>query len=223
MSEDSSRRGADLDGAWDLDRDGRLVPTIALRRRFDQLLSLAGEASLEEMRAFVAHDVRELAGADASLQVLAVWDRYVELQRVSFQQVADMRDKNTWGAALAERQRVRQRLLGLEVAKAFFGEDEARLQGLLRASAPAPDAQELVDKQALSPAAAERLRQEEQAWADWERRLANARREHAALEARAELSAPQRAEWMERHIAQHFAPAEAVRVRALLQLPLGGE
>lgn len=224
MSEESSLRGADLDGAWDLDREGRLVPTLALRRRFDQLLSLAGEAKLEELRAFIAHDVRELAGADASLQVLAVWDRYVALQRVAFQQVADMRDRSTWSAALAERQRVRQRLLGMEVARAFYGDEEAQLEALLRAPAsPAKAGQDLIDKRELSPAAAENLRREEQAWADWERRLGEARREHAALEARGELSSLQRVQLMERHIALHFAPPEAVRVRALLQLPVGSE
>lgn len=223
MSEESSLRGADLDGAWDVDPEGRLVPTIALRRRFDQLLSLAGEANLDETRGFIAHDVRELAGAEASLRVLAVWDRYVELQRVAFQQVADMRDRSTWSAALAERQRVRQRLLGMEVARAFFADEEAQLEAAARAAAPAAQpAQDAIDRPALSPAAAESLRREEQAWADWERRLANARREHAALEARGELSSPQRVQLMERHVATHFAPSEAVRVRALLQLPVGG-
>lgn len=220
MSEQSSLRGVVLDGAWDIDADGRLQATVALRRRFDQLLTLVGEASVEEISAYIEHDVREMAGANAVPPVMALWRRYLELQHHAFATNADMRDRATWAAALAERQQVRRRLLGDAVAAAFFADDEAQLQAALATSPPpAGVAYSPIDRTTLSPQAAERLRQEEVAWADWELRMAEAQREYTALQARTELSAPQRAEAMERLIVKRFDSSEAVRVRALLRLP----
>jgi hypothetical protein len=68
----------------------------------------------------------------------------------------------------------------------------------------------------VPPAAAERLRQEEVAWADWERRLADAKREQAALQSHEEMSQAQRDEALVRYIAQRFKLDELVRVQGLL-------
>jgi lipase chaperone LimK len=220
MTQHSSLRGVDLDGAWEAGLDGQLQATIALRRRFDQLLSLLGEATLDELRAFIAYDVENLAGPAAAQRVLDVWQRYVALQQHDFRHQPDMRDRRTWAAALAERQQVRRQLLGPEIAAAFFADDEQQLQALIQAQAPAQAVPvQAVDRARLAPDALARLKKEEAAWADWERRLADARRELAALNAQAQLSQLQRAEAMERFIAQRFDSGEATRVRALLQLP----
>lgn len=219
LAEESSLRGVSLDGAWDLDVEGRLHPTLALRRRFDQLLSLVGEASVGEITAFITHDVQSFAGAPAAQQVVDLWRRYVELQQQPYRTAADMHDRNTWAPALAERRQARQRWLGDEVATAFFAEDDALLQALLAASSTSSsETFSSIDRAALSPAAAEHLRKEEAAWADWERRLAQARREHGALQDHAELSALQRDQAMQQYMAHRFDAGERRRVRALLQM-----
>jgi lipase chaperone LimK len=217
LEEKSSLRGVSLDGAWDIDSEGRLKPTMALRRRFDQLLTLVGEATLDEIAAYVDHDVTALAGPAAAQQVLDVWRRYVELQKHAFNLQVDMRDRNTWAPAQAERQDVRRRLLGEPVARAFYAEEDTMLQAVLAAPPAATVSFQSIDKSTLPPDAAERLRQEEVAWADWERRLADAKREQAALQSHEEMSQAQRDEALNRYVAQRFKADELVRVRALLQ------
>ena len=220
MAQHSSLRGTQLDGAWDIDARGQLDPTLALRRRFDQLLTLRGEADVAELGAYIAHEVREQAGNIAAQQVVALWQKYLTLQQHSFTTHADARDRQTWAAALAERQQARRRILGPEVAAAFYADDEAQLQALMQGRTEAtPNTG--IDRKSLSADALERLRQEEAAWADWERRLAEARRDIAALQAAPELSDLQRRQSIARLLAQRFDASEAMRVRALLQLPVG--
>lgn len=218
LEEKSSLRGVSLDGAWDIDSEGRLQPTMALRRRFDQLLSLVGEATLDEITAYVEHDVTALAGHAAAQQVLDVWRRYVELQKHAFNLQVDMRDRNTWAPAQAERQQVRRRVLGEQVTRAFYAEEDAMLQAVLAAPPAATVSFQSIDKSTLTPDAAQRLRQEEAAWADWERRLGDARREQAALQSHEEMSQAQRDEALSRYIGQRFKADELVRVHDLLQI-----
>ena len=219
VQQQSSLRGTDLDGGWDIDAQGRLHPTIALRRRFDQLLTLAGEARIEELTSYIGQDVRELAGPDAAAQVLDAWQRYIALQRHAFRGL-DPRDPQSLQAALAERQQVRRQLLGIELATAFFAEEEAQLAASLqqRQAGAAPVQTIAIDRSALGPEALARLQKEEAAWADWERRLAATRDEVGRLQAAVELSDVQRRQQIEQLIAQRFDAKEAVRVRALLHL-----
>jgi len=220
LNEQSSLRGTDLDGSWGVDGQGRFQPTLALRRRFDQLLTLAGETPVEQITAFVEHDVRELAGGYAAGAVLDAWQRYLELQRHAWRSTAQPGDRASMAAALAERQQVRRRILGPELAQAFFADDEAQLQALIQGTAPPPEAQTTrIERTQLGPEALARLQAEEAAWADWQRRFDAARSEIQALQAAPQFSAPQRAQAIERVIAQRFDVREAVRVRALLHLP----
>jgi len=223
MAQQSSLRGVVLDGAWDVAADGRLHPTLALRRRFDQLLSLLGEASLEEITGYIAYDVAALAGPVAAQRVLEVWQRYLRLQRHPFQAQPDMRDRHSWMPALAERQQVRRQILGDEIAAAFFAEEEAQLQALLQGTPPAasPMPTTRIDRASLSPQALARVKEEDAAWADWQRRLADARREWAALQTDAGLSAAQRIEAIERYLGPRFSGSERLRVRAQVKLPPG--
>ncbi|MFZ5543068.1 MAG: hypothetical protein ACOZJZ_05890 [Pseudomonadota bacterium] len=219
LDQQSSLRGAELDGSWDVDGQGRFHPTVALRRRFDQLLTLAGETRLERITAFIEHDVRELVGADGALAVLDAWQRYLELQRYAWRTGVQGTDRAALAAALAERQQVRRRILGPALAQAFFADDEAQLQDLIRSPAAPPEAQTTaIDRNKLEPDALARLQAEEAAWADWQRRLDAARREIEALRAAPHLSAAQRDDAIARLIAQRFDAREAVRVRALLHL-----
>jgi lipase chaperone LimK len=220
LEEHSSLRGADLDGSWDVDGQGNFKPTIALRRRFDQLLTLSGETPIEQITAFIEHDVRELVGADAAAAVLDAWRRYLELQRYAWRTGVQLNDRSSLAAALAERQQVRRRILGVELAQAFYAEDEAQLQALIQSQpSPAPEQTLRIDRSRLDAAALARVQAEDAAWADWQRRLEAARREVQALQTAPELSALQRDEAIARLIAQRFDAKEAVRVRALLHLP----
>lgn len=225
LGEHSSLRGAALDGTWgELDAQGSLKPALALRRRFDQLLTLQGETTLEQIAAFADHAARAALGADGARQVMDVWRRYLELLRYEFRTRVDLRDRNSWAAALAERQPVRRNLLGADWAAAFYAEEEAQLQTAI--AAPAPQAEATtganaagIDVAALPPDARQRLADEQAAWAGWEKRLASARQEWTRLQAAAELSAPQRAAAIEQWLQPRFDAGEQRRVRALLQLP----
>lgn len=184
---------------------------------------MSGETRLEEITAFIEHDVRELVGAYPAAAVLDAWQRYLELQRYPYRSSVQLGDRASLAAALAERQQVRRRILGAELAQAFFADDEAQLQALMLPSqATQPDAHTTrIDRSRLDPQALSRLQAEEAAWADWQRRLAAARHEVEALQAAAELSTLQRTQAIDRLIAQRFDAQEAVRVRALLHLPPG--
>lgn len=223
LASQSSLRGTELDGSWDIDGQGVLHPTIALRRRFDHLLTLAGEAKVEEMTGFIGQQVRELGGPAAANAVLDAWQRYLALQRHAYQTRLNPRDRQSLMNAMAERQQVRRQVLGPELAAAFFSEDEAQLQALLQRApgAAAPELRVLgtrIDRSTLDAAALARLQKEEAAWADWQRRLALARRQVDGLKAAPELSAPQRQQAIEQVLAGLFDAKEAVRARALLQL-----
>lgn len=224
LGDHSSLRGAALDGSWgELDARGRLKPALDLRRRFDQLLTLQGETTLEQVAAFAEHDARAALGAGGARQVMDVWRRYLELLRYPFRSRVDLHDRHSWAAALAERQPVRRNLLGAEWAAAFYAEEEAQLLATLQEPAQPADAPPAtnaagIDVAALPPEARQRLADEQAAWADWERRLASARQEWARLLQATELSAPQRAAAIEQWMQPRFDAGEQRRVRALLQL-----
>jgi lipase chaperone LimK len=218
-------RGAQLDGHWGrLDAQGQLVPERALRQRFDHLLTLQGEASVEQLQAFVVGDVQAQHGPAQAQQVLALWGRYLELLRYRFGTPVVASDRQSWLAALAERQPVRQRILGIAWAQAFYAHEEQALREAAVASAPAAAAvisPTGLDASSLDAAARERLAAEKAAWADWESRLALAMQEWQRLSKAPELSDLQRHDTFERWLAAHFSASEARRVRLLAAASTG--
>lgn len=219
MAERSALRGTALDGGWGLDAQGQVRPSLALRRRFDHLLQLQGQAPLPRLSAWLAQRARqELSEADVQ-QVMSVWQAYLGLL-ASAGPVPHPGDGSALAAALdAEAQR-RRAWLGLAWAEAFFGEDEAAWRQR-QAQGPAP-AEPLIDRSRLSPEAAQRLAEEEAEQARWSRRLAEARAELQRLRQAPELSDPQRDEAIARLLNERFAPGgERLRARALMGLPPG--
>jgi lipase chaperone LimK len=243
--ESGSLRGSDLDGDWgqwvaDASGTQQLQPSFSLRRRFDYLLTALGEVTAPDLRQWMAQEIGTELGSAAAQQVLAVWDRYVALQQTSFKSQVNPNDAATWQPSLAERAAVRRQILGEEWAKAFYADEERdfvafsgqlatqRAAGtavpgdaqmaLLMPAAPTADPTQLQAQrvQQLGVEGAERLRDEEAQWADWERRLAAARMRLQEIAAAPELSALQRAQAQAAYLAQNFAGAELVRVRALL-------
>lgn len=234
---DGSLREAALDGDWGVDAQGRLQPSLALRRRFDQLLTTLGEVNLDELTAWLLDRTLRDVGPQASTEIMAVWERYIALQERRHATAARLDDPRSWAQALAERQRVRREILGPVWAEAFYRDEEEamrrRIEQGLQASSPASstldpllhpdpqlDADELHRRRIaqFGAEAAERLRAEDEAEALWQARLAQARAQVQALQQAAHLSEPQRRDAIEGWIASHFDEREQWRVKALLGL-----
>jgi len=242
LFEQGSLRGSQLDGEWGVDASGHLQPSRGLRRRFDQLLSSLGEVHVDELgRLLQARAEGELSGT-AAAEVMAVWQRYLQLQRRSYRYGLDAGNATAWEAALAERQMARRELLGRAWADAFFETEEQALRAhlsrspeqaqaatgsavpqsslpaLARAPAAGVDAKQLFEQrsQAFGPAAAERLRLEDELAQRWDARMAMARAELARLLQAPELSALQREQAIGQWLDQQFSGAERLRARALL-------
>jgi lipase chaperone LimK len=236
--ERSSLRGTELDGSWALDAQGRLQPSLALRRRFDHLLLLRdGEASAATLTQYIAQEVEAAAGATAVPQVLDIWQRYLGLLQMSFATRVDLTRPDTWGPALAERQRARRDRLGLAWAQAFYAGEEAELQALINAqagsggggaallAAAAPASGVVVlgpqgpARAALSDEQRERLAAVDAEQARWNERLAQARRDVEALRTAPHLSELQRREAVRDWLMRNFDAQEQLRIRGLLDLP----
>lgn len=238
-----SLRGTALDGDWGRWHEGRLQPGLALRRRFDYLLTGLGEVDPAALRHWVEQAVQREKGPAAAAQVLAIWDRYLALRQRPLARQAG--DATRLDALLAEQASIRRATLGAAWAEAFFGDEErAALRDLagrdeVASSTPATEA--LPDDPLLAqpdealgeagraelqarrvarfgPEAAERLKAQDASWQDWQRRLAQARERLQAIAIAAELSAPQRSEVREAYLHERFSAAEQPRVRALLSV-----
>lgn len=234
---DGSLRGSTLDGGWGPWDGQRLRPDAALRRRFDQLLTTVGETTADELRQLVAWLAERDLGPRGAQAVLAVWDRYLTLQRHSFRETMDMTQPDRWPRVLQERQTVRRELLGSAWAEAFYAAEEDALRQrlgqsseLAKASAPvpawtdpapagtAPEAWHSQRVTALGQEAADRLLAAERAQADWEQRLATARQAVDGLARAPELSPLQRQAAIQRWVDTHFQGSERLRAGALLGL-----
>ncbi len=234
---DGSLRGSELDGGWGLWDGKRLLPDAALRRRFDQLLTTVGETTADELRQLVAWLAERDLGPQGALAVLDVWDRYLALQRHDFRETMDLTQPDRWGRVLQERQAVRRELLGAGWADAFYAAEENALRQRLDKSIepakfsaappvwtdPAPPgmAAETWHSQrvaALGLEAADRLREEERAQADWDQRLAAARAAVDRLARAPELSTIQRQAAIQNWVDAHFQGSERLRASALLGL-----
>ncbi|MBB4843375.1 lipase chaperone LimK [Paucibacter oligotrophus] len=220
LHQHSVLRGTELDGGWGLGANGDLQPSLALRRRFDYLLQLQGQRSLDEIGAYL----RELAGQQLSVAnaeaVMAVWRPYLQLQQSRWRHSVNPQDPSTLAPALAEQQEARRRLLGPAWAHAFYGEDEGQVAALIQASAeaggqPARSA-ELIDRSRLDAAALGRLQEEEAAQARWQARLKAAAAQLQALRQDSQLSELQRRQAIQALIEQSFEGSERLRARALL-------
>ncbi len=231
----SSLRGTSLDGDWGEIGPQGLRPSLALRQRFDQLMTTLGEVNATELRAMVQSLAERDLGADAA-QVMAVWDRYVALINAPLTSRPDLSDPQQWLQVLREQQAQRRQLLGAEWATAFFADDEAQLQATverLAESRSSPQAAPVAHwhappagvsaeqwrsqrEQALGPEAAARLAVVDAEEAAWTQRLETARQTQATLLSRAELSAPQRQQELQRWLDAHIKPQEHIRIKALL-------
>jgi lipase chaperone LimK len=215
----ASLQDTEADGGWRADARGNLVVERAVRRRLDYWLSAVGEWRPDEIGARVLAAARRDLPPPAAAQLQTLWAHYVDLQRHAWQRAVQPADPASWRAALEERQSVRRQLLGRDWAEAFYADEEQALwaeilaweSGKAKPVAEAPAVPE-------HPQAAQRVADVQTQWAQWERRLDEARGEVARLRAARELSEPQRDQAVEAWLAQRFTGSEQLRVRALLGL-----
>lgn len=232
---DGSLRGAALDGGWGTWNGQQLTPSRDLRRRFDQLLTTLGEASADELRPLVGWLAERDLGPSGALAVLAVWDRYLQLQQHAYREVMDLHNPARWPQVLHERQQARRNRLGPGWAEAFYSEEERAFSQRLQATPgpanppapdwvnPAPAGIPAPDWQrqrvtALGAEAAERLQAEEQRQAEWAARLEAARAALDGIARAPELSATQRQAAAAQWLNQHFEGNERLRASVLLGL-----
>jgi lipase chaperone LimK len=215
----ASLQDTEADGSWRADARGNLVVDRAVRRRFDYWLSTVGELTPEAIGTQVLAAARRELPSAAAGQLQTLWSHYVDLQRHAWQRAAQPGDPATWRAALEERQSVRRQLLGRDAAEAFYADEEQALwadilaweSGKARPVAEVPTVPE-------HPQAAQRVAEVQAQWAQWDRRVDEARGEVARLRGARELSDPQREQAVQAWLAQRFNGSEQMRVRALLGL-----
>jgi lipase chaperone LimK len=212
--------GTHADGDWAWPGQGGLRPSLSLRRRFDHVLSRQGEVPIAALANALASQARRELPPVVADEVLALWARYLALQRHAWRSHADPRLAPTWRVALAERQPIRRQYLGAAWAEAFYGEEERELVAMIvalesgQAAAEAPPPMPPLHPEAHAREAAVNAE-----WVLWDRRIAQAREELARLRAAPELAAPQREAAINRWLAEHFSSVEQTRARALLKLP----
>jgi lipase chaperone LimK len=221
---------------WGTARGEPVMPNRRLRDRFDYYLLALGEASLGELTALVkAHAERDLGAATAA-EVVSVWQHYLQLQQHAFRFSADPADPQSMQVALQEHRQVRQAILGVHWAQAFYGEEEGAAAADIerrRHAGGTPVASEGDSARTLwqpppgtDPAvlfrqradkfgaeAAQRLQALDEEEARWDQRIAAARAHIEGLRRDPGLSAPQRDDAIARHLEQAF-PDASERLRA---------
>ena len=217
----TSLAGTQPDGDWGVDAQGQLKASCALRQRFDYYLSLIGEMPLTDIHALMLQAAKQSLKEPALGQVMALWDRYVQLQRHAWKHAVDLRQSASWSAALSERQIVRRQMLGADVAHAFYADEERELQDMLARlnsgqSSVAPNPAVVSGER--HPQASQREAEVQAQWQQWDQRIAVARQQIQTIAQAPELSAPQRQQAIEQYLSRQFQDTELIRARSLLGL-----
>jgi len=206
-----SLRGTDVDGGVRVDAQGRVVRDRELRRLFDYFLARLGERSPERIREDLLQWLQQQPQLDAvaRAEVVALYDRYVELQRAS----AALGNSGDLSTDLQRLRELRERELGRELAQAWFGEEQDYAAQTLARLAVARDA-------SLDASARDRRLAEIDASLDPSQRAAHSDStdfQSAVAQSRqfdaADVSAAQRAEQRR----QRWGDAAAVRLAELDQ------
>lgn len=124
VSVPASLADTEIDGAVELDANGKLRPSLSLRRLFDQVLSSVGELSIDQIRQLLATRLDQLTTPEGKVQALAAFERYLRyLQSVD---AASARlNELPFRDRLSALNELRKQLLGTEMAGAFFADEEA--------------------------------------------------------------------------------------------------
>lgn len=217
VQQHSALRGTMPDGGWGPVADGRLVPSAALRRRFDYALQLDGQAPAETIGAWVGEQARRDLPAAAAAEVERLWLAYQGLRAAPASLAPRTGDAESIAAALDERHAQRVQWLGDAWARAFYGDEEAALRARLASGWQTASADALIDATRLDTAARQRLADELAEQARWGERIAAARAELERLQRQPGLDEAQRHQAAEQLLAAQFADdRERLRARGLL-------
>lgn len=193
-----SLRGTDLDGDWVVAGPRALRPDAALIRRFDHLLTAAGEVDLREMRRWIEREVTQQRDAATASQVLTAWDEHLAALQgkpTPAQEAAgNPYPVNTPAPAPRTRKPV-------ATPRSLLTPDPA--------GAEQQQALQVQRVQAFGADAAERLRTEDRIRWAWAQRLSDARAHLQTLSGSAR----------DTYLARHFSGSELPRARALLVFP----
>lgn len=142
----SSLRGTEIDGEVTLDANGSVLLDIGLRRLFDYFLSLVGERDIVQIRAMLKdHLLGKYSPANTN-SVLLYFDRYTDylnaLTDLQIGKIAKPEDR------LQKVSGLRKKILGAEMALAFFAEEEALAALTLKRMAIAEDKNWSADEKA---------------------------------------------------------------------------
>ncbi len=216
----SSLSGTQPDGDWGVNSQGQLTASRALRQRFDYYLSLAGEMPLASIEATFLNAAKKELSEPALGQVFALWKRYVQLQQHDWKHAVNLQQPQSWSVALGERQITRRQLLGMDVASAFYADDEAQLR-LVQSQVEAGGSEQgsqtnAISSAALHPLATAREAEVQAQWQQWDQRLEAARTQAKAFAQAPELSPLQRQQAIERYLLNQFQGTELIRARSLL-------
>jgi lipase chaperone LimK len=118
-------RGTSPDGALETDGRGHLVVSLDLREFFDYFLIATGEESRARLRARIVAALRARLRDPAADEARAILDRYLAYRTRIRRGVSDLQTLHA----------LRRRILGAEVADAFFAtEEDAQAAALERLS-----------------------------------------------------------------------------------------
>lgn len=138
LAREDSLRGTQVDGGVQRDAAGRVVADRELRRLFDYFLSRLGERSPQQIRSDLLAWLQTQPQLDAAsrAEVARLFDRYVELQHAS----AALGRSDDLSADLQRLRELRERELGAELARAWFGDEQDYAELTLARLAVARDA-----------------------------------------------------------------------------------
>ena len=133
----------DIDGAVELDAKGQLIPSLSLRRLFDQVLSSVGELSIAQIRQLLATRLDQLTTPEGKRQALAAFERYLRYLQ-SVDAAASRLNELPFRERLAALSELRRQHLGSDMAEAFFADEEAYQRYTL-------DRRDLAEQTGLTP------------------------------------------------------------------------
>jgi len=121
-----SQAGTQVDGGVTIGPDGHVVPDLKLRRLFEYFLTGMGRASIPQLRALLARNLksRDLPPG-AAREALSMFDRYMEYRRALGSLSSPGQGADGLQAALDARYNLRRRILGRTMAEGFFSREEA--------------------------------------------------------------------------------------------------
>lgn len=239
-----SLRDTEVDGEWPVDAQGKLVPSILVRRRFEYFIAASGEVTPQEIAALIEDDARRTLQAPAVAEAMGLLQRYLEARGEASRYKPDTRDAQSMRAALSGLHAARERILGTAWARAFYGEEEAyfetQIQRVELANSGAAGAAQAAEQQKgdsalLMPAgkdpaalhdarlkaygaeATARMEAVDAQWARWNARIEQGRKEVARIRGTANLSEVQKHAQVAAYLDANFSdPSERARAQALL-------